>query len=184
MRNSNFGFTFFDAVINFLTGQHTYFLISIKEQSDNMRYESAHFNEGYSGSFGSSLRKDYMLCRDKVNGNNSLTRESESFTGKRQLSSEVPQHFCLSQNFPNPFSSKTMISYQCPMTCFVSLKVYNVMWREITTLVYESESPGTYQVEFDGSGLEEGIYFYRMDTENFSDTKKMFIEKHKVIISR
>lgn len=52
------------------------------------------------------------------------------------------------------------------------------MWKEIATIVYENQSPGTYQLEFDGSEIKEGIYFYRMDTESFSDTKKMFIEKH------
>ena len=98
-------------------------------------------------------------------------------TNIRLLSDEKPDHFSLNQNHPNPFSHKTFIIYQCSMTCFVSLKVYDIHWKEISTLVYEQQVPGTYQAEFDGSQLKEGVYFYRMDTENFSDTKKMFMEK-------
>ncbi len=178
MRNSNLGFTFFDIIINFLTGQHTYFLISEKEQAEYRSSEPVQLNERYSGSFESRISNSHLLRRDMEScGNSSSKNETELTCCSRQLSSEVPEQFCLSQNFPNPFSTKTMISYQCPMKCFVSLKVYNVMWKEIATLVYESQSPGTYQTEFDGSSLKEGIYFFRLDTENFSDTKKMFLEK-------
>lgn len=178
MRSSNIGFTFFDSIIKFLTGQHTYFLISEKDLSEYRCSDPVIFNERYSGSFDSLTGNNHLLRKEMENfGYYNPDNEFESMCSTRQLSSEVPEQFCLSQNFPNPFRTKTMISYQCPMKCFVSLKVYNVMWKEMSTLVYENQSPGTYQAEFDGSSLKEGIYFYRIDTENFSDTKKMFIEK-------
>jgi len=108
---------------------------------------------------------------------NSGSKRTEIIKEPTQLSSEMPEQFSLSQNFPNPFSSKTNINYQCPMFCFISLKIYDVHWKEVSTVVYQKQGPGTYQAEFDGSRFPPGIYFYRMDTENFSDTKKMFIER-------
>jgi hypothetical protein len=181
MKNSNFGFTFFDIVINFLTGQHTFFLISNKGNADQNRYEPVKYYERYAGIFDSCEDKEISFSQENENFVKSrIISDPESFAATRQLSSEVPEQFCLSQNYPNPYSEKTIINYQCPMSCFVSLKVYNVTWKEILTIVYENQSPGTYQAEFDGSALDEGIYYYRMDTENFSDTKKMFIERHRV----
>lgn len=181
MKNSNLGFTFLDIVINFLTGQHTFFLISNKEYTDNNRYERFKYYERYAGIFDSCEDKEISFSQENDNsGKIRINNDPETLTFTRQLSSEVPEQFCLSQNYPNPYSEKTMINYQCPMSCFVSLKVYNVTWKEISTLVYENQSPGTYQAEFDGSTFDEGIYFYRMDTENFSDTKKMFIDRHRV----
>lgn len=180
MKSSNFGFTFFDIVINFLTGQHTFFLISNKELADDNRYEPVKYYERNSGIFDSCEDNELKFSQEDENsGNSRINNDPESLSVTRQLSSEVPEQFCLSQNYPDPYIDKTMINYQCPMSCFVSLKVYNVKWKEISTLVYENQSPGTYQTEFDGCNLTEGIYFYRMDTENFSDTKKMFIERHR-----
>lgn len=179
MRNSNFGYTFFSTLINFLTGRLIYSLISNKEETQYNRYDPDLYIEKYTGSFQTEGYNELLFSEIEGSSQSySIITKAESHPGCRQLSSEVPEQFSLSQNFPNPFKAKTMINYQCPMSCFVSIKVYNVMWKEIATIVYENQSPGTYQLEFDGSEIKEGIYFYRMDTESFSDTKKMFIEKH------
>ena len=91
----------------------------------------------------------------------------------------------LYQNFPNPFNPKTIINFNIPISANVSLKVYDVLGNEVTTLIDEKKSPGNYSVEFDGSsfagGLPSGIYFYTLSVssgkEGFMDTKRMILLK-------
>jgi hypothetical protein len=83
----------------------------------------------------------------------------------------------LEQNYPNPFNPSTNIKYQIPSTNFVTLKVYDVLGREVATLVNEVKQPGTYAVPFDGSGMASGIYFYKLQTGGFVDVKRMILLK-------
>ena len=83
----------------------------------------------------------------------------------------------LAQNFPNPFNPTTKIKYQLPEPVFVTIKVYDVLGNEIETLVNEEKIAGSYDVDFDGNGLASGIYYYRITTGNFSQTKKMILIK-------
>lgn len=89
----------------------------------------------------------------------------------------VPQYFILHQNYPNPFNPTTSIEYQLVDAEKVSLKVYDVLGREVKTLVNEEKLPGNYSVTFDASNLSSGIYFYRMQSGKFIDTKKMILLK-------
>jgi WD40 repeat protein len=91
--------------------------------------------------------------------------------------SSQPLHFELSQNYPNPFNPSTRIQYSVSSSEKVTLKVYDVLGREIATLVNERKSPGMYEVQFDGSGLSSGMYFYRLQAGNFVDTKKFVLLK-------
>ncbi len=86
-------------------------------------------------------------------------------------------NFHLSQNYPNPFNPITTITYQIPQTDRVILKVYDVLGREIKTLVDEIKQPGRYEVEFNASGLSSGIYFYRIQAGSYSETKNMILLK-------
>lgn len=103
--------------------------------------------------------------------------------GINKISSEIPEYYSLKQNYPNPFNSSTIISYQLSVSGCVKLLVYDMLGREITTLVNETLQPGTYEVKFDvrsggfSTELASGIYYYRMETENFTDTKKMILIK-------
>ncbi len=85
--------------------------------------------------------------------------------------------FHLTQNYPNPFNPTTKIEYTIPKASFVTLKVYDVLGREVTTLVNEGKSAGNYNVEFNGNGLSSGIYFYKIQAGNFSTVKKMILMK-------
>ena len=161
----------------FLTGQYSF---SCLAEDRAVRYSGNEIYPDHSNSFEADNSGN--LYSDKINSasdTNSVQKGNEQQLGSgiKILCGEMPDHFSLNQNHPNPFKIKTFIIYQCSMPCFVSLKVYDIHWKEISTLVYGQQVPGTYQAEFDGSHLHEGVYFYRMDTENFSDTKKMFIEK-------
>ncbi len=88
-----------------------------------------------------------------------------------------PNKFSLKQNFPNPFNPKTKIKYEIAKSGFVSLKIYDVLGREIKTLVNENKNVGFYEIEFDANNLNSGIYFYKLTTNNFSEMKKMILIK-------
>lgn len=83
----------------------------------------------------------------------------------------------MSQNYPNPFNPVTNLEFGISDLGFVSLKVYDILGKEIITLVNEKLSPGNYKVEFDGSGLTSGVYFYRLTVGEFTDTKRMMLVK-------
>ena len=83
----------------------------------------------------------------------------------------------LSQNYPNPFNPSTTIKYQIPELSFVTLKVYDVLGIEVATLINGEKPVGSYEVEFDGTGLPSGVYFYRLKTGSYFQTRKMVLLK-------
>lgn len=83
--------------------------------------------------------------------------------------------FTLDQNYPNPFNPSTIINYSIPEDNFVTIKVYDVLGKEVTTLVDEEMPAGNYNINFDGSNLASGIYLYQIKTKNFTQTKKMVL---------
>jgi photosystem II stability/assembly factor-like uncharacterized protein len=89
----------------------------------------------------------------------------------------VPDKFSLSQNYPNPFNPSTNIKYQIAKNSFVTLKVFDILGKEIATLVKEKQNSGTYESTFDARGLTSGVYFYRLTAGDFSETKKMLMIK-------
>jgi hypothetical protein len=94
-----------------------------------------------------------------------------------QIGSEVPREFSLSQNYPNPFNPVTNIEFKVRETGLIKMTVFDIMGREISVLVNEIMRAGTYKVDFDAGKLSSGIYFYRINAENFSQTKKMILTK-------
>lgn len=89
----------------------------------------------------------------------------------------IPTDFTLRQNYPNPFNPSTTISFDLVKEGLISLKVYDMLGREITTLVNENLSTGSYTVKFSGNNLASGIYLYRLTTGSFSETKQMILAK-------
>ncbi|HMD13306.1 MAG TPA: T9SS type A sorting domain-containing protein, partial [Bacteroidota bacterium] len=85
----------------------------------------------------------------------------------------LPRVFALAQNYPNPFNPVTRIEYQVPKTAVVTIKVYNVLGQEVSTLVNSVKTAGYYQASFGGAQYSTGIYFYRMSAGSFVSTKKM-----------
>jgi len=83
----------------------------------------------------------------------------------------------LFQNYPNPFNPETKINYNVSKSGFVTIKVYDLLGREVTTLVNENKPAGNYSIKFDGSKLVSGIYFYRMKAGDFVQTKKLILLK-------
>jgi hypothetical protein len=89
----------------------------------------------------------------------------------------MPELYALYQNYPNPFNPTTTIRFALSKTSFVKLVVVDVLGREIQTLVNESFQPGTYEASFDGSQLTSGVYFYKLVTDEFNETKRMVLVK-------
>jgi hypothetical protein len=89
----------------------------------------------------------------------------------------TPVTFKLSQNYPNPFNPSTIIQYNLPKSGLVSLKIYDILGREVATLVNDQQVAGAYKVTFDASKLASGVYIYRIISGNFISTKKMMLLK-------
>jgi hypothetical protein len=126
-----------------------------------------------------------------------------SLTGINNVSTEIPQNYFLYQNYPNPFNPVTKIKFGIPLLrglpdilqtgslnkcwqsvddgagrgVFVKLIIFDILGKEITTLVNQQFSPGTYETEWNGSDYPSGIYFYKLESSNFSETKKMVLIK-------
>jgi hypothetical protein len=108
--------------------------------------------------------------------NVSMNTYSYIISGIEQLTGDI-KTYSLSNNYPNPFNPTTKISYQIPELSFTTLKVYDVLGSEIATLVNEEKSVGSYEVEFYGTGIVSGTYFYRLQAGSFVETKKMVLMK-------
>lgn len=92
-------------------------------------------------------------------------------------SSPKPSKLYLSQNYPNPFNPETTISYQLPTNSEVTLKVFDILGHELITLIDSKQAAGNYSVKFNSMKLSSGVYFYRLQSESFSQTKKMILVK-------
>jgi len=100
---------------------------------------------------------------------NTLTSVDDDFT--------TISEYRLNQNYPNPFNPTTTISFTIPTTSNVSLKVFNILGKEVATIINETKIAGNYSVKFNAGGLSSGIYFYQLTTENFTATKKFTLLK-------
>ncbi len=97
--------------------------------------------------------------------------------GVSNNTSGIPENFELMQNYPNPFNPVTKISYAIPQSAFVTLKIYDVLGKEVTRLVDENKVAGYYDVEFNASNFASGIYFYKIEAGNFTQTRRMMLIK-------
>ena len=122
-------------------------------------------NNIYTAGYSSGVNSDY------------LTIKYSQSVGINQISNAVPGNIRLDQNYPNPFNPKTIIRFQLTEFSYVTLKIFNVLGNEIETLFSNKISAGIYSVEWDASNLSSGTYFYKLETEKYSDTKSMVLFK-------
>ncbi len=106
-----------------------------------------------------------------------LTVKYSNTTGLNTLSNSIPDKFRLDQNYPNPFNPATSITYSLGEPGLVSLKIFDILGKEISSLVNEKQNAGSHVVEFKGEGLPSGIYFYSLESGKFSATKRMILLK-------
>jgi hypothetical protein len=98
-------------------------------------------------------------------------------TSIERVTSSVPERFALSQNYPNPFNPSTRLRFQIAKAGFVSLKIYDLLGREIATLVNESLPPGSYSTQWNPLGFGSGVYVYRLESGGLSESRKMIFMK-------
>ena len=132
----------------------------------------------------SSLRAQYIevfaanvnaFPLDILQAHNELFGSNQ--TGVSTMNPNIPATFELQQNYPNPFNPATIIHYQLSENVFVTLKIYDVLGREIRLLVRERQNAGSYSVTFNGGELPSGVYFYNLQAGTYSDTKKLVLLK-------
>jgi len=144
------------------------------------------------GAYESGLSKEgviaYVIFNEKSTGNHSASIESVIARNSSNLDLEVsfdgsnngfgiPKTFSLNQNYPNPFNPVTKIEYAVPNDVKVTLRIYDVLGREVNVLVNEIKKAGYYSVEWNGNQLSSGIYFYQMKAGDFTAVKKMMLIK-------
>ncbi len=100
---------------------------------------------------------------------------SEMTTGVKDNHKQIPTRFALEQNYPNPFNPATTISFSLPSKSFVSLKVFDALGKEVSTLLFEELTAGTYTQQWNASGFVSGVYFYRLQAGSFTETRKLLL---------
>jgi hypothetical protein len=93
------------------------------------------------------------------------------------INTNVPDNFSLGQNYPNPFNPQTKIRFQLKNTSYTELKIYDVLGMEVKSLVKESLKPGEYEVSFNAANMPSGVYFYRLNAGEFTETRRMVLVK-------
>ena len=159
-------------------------VVSYAVRSDNHIYQSIYMDDwtidytAPSGNYthvGINLLIPYYNWAIRSDGG--ITRIQTSYAGIKNKGSEIPKHFSLSQNYPNPFNPVTFINYQLAVTDQVKLVIYDVLGSVIEVLVNEKQTPGTYEAEWDGTNYPSGVYFYKLITADYTETRKMVLIK-------
>ena len=133
------------------------------------------------GFTGSPLVKTILISNNYIYagmwGQSIWRRPIAEMIGIKNISTEIPAKYSLSQNYPNPFNPTTKIKFDVVRLGDVKIVVYDIMGREVLTLVNESMQPGTYETTFDASSLSSGIYFYTLTAGDFKESKRMIFIK-------
>ena len=118
-----------------------------------------------------------MYAHDRYKTNQFGFIPPDEPVGIQPITNNIPDKFILHQNYPNPFNPTTNIKLDIPKSSYVKLNVYNILGKEIATLVNEKLGAGSYEVDWNGSGYPSGVYFYRLQAGEFVDMKKMLFIK-------
>jgi hypothetical protein len=136
------------------------------------------------GNGNSNSQKSYSFSDQNANGSNKFAYRLKQIDndGRYEYSNVVevtlvPDEFALNQNYPNPFNPSTSIKYSVPQASLVTIKIYDVIGNEVQTLVNNKQDAGVYEVTFNAGNLASGMYFYKMQTDNFTQVKKMILIK-------
>ncbi|MCL5029272.1 MAG: T9SS type A sorting domain-containing protein [Bacteroidetes bacterium] len=171
-----------DAFVGTLNGP-MYIFHNVNRDSLSLIWSDTSLNGGYSG-FVADINKDSLS--DLIVGEGKSTADYFNTTTltsvNNSMNQKMPNGFWLSQNYPNPFNPTTIINYSIPQTSFVTIKVYDVLGHEITTLVNGEKPAGNYEVKFSvetrrGESLPSGIYFYSLQAGSYYAVKKLVVLK-------
>lgn len=112
-----------------------------------------------------------------VRSNGGITKCNCFISGIEQTGNEIPDKYSLSQNYPNPFNPVTLINFGVPESGYIKLTVFNALGKEVEVLVNKELKPGLYSADWDASAYPSGVYFYKLESGSFSETKKMVLIK-------
>ena len=115
--------------------------------------------------------------RNRIQNEDLVLPSMSKNDNQKQVSNIIPEKYDLSQNYPNPFNPVTKINFSILKSGFVTLKVYDITGREIKVLVNEMKQSGYYTVDFNGAGFASGVYFYRIQSSDFTSVKRMVLIK-------
>ena len=101
----------------------------------------------------------------------------EEFEDNMESNSNIPKEYSLKQNYPNPFNPSTNIQYDLPKDNFVTIKIYDLLGKEVLILVNEEKTAGSYIISFNASNLSSGIYYYKIKAGSFEQVRKMILLK-------
>ena len=132
---------------------------------------------GLNSAFPQRLAIIYPYIFVGTSGNSVWRRPLSEIVGVNDPGVNIPKDFLLGQNYPNPFNPVTNIKYQIAKSSYVQLKIYDLLGKEVATLVNSQLQPGTYSVLWDGTNYPSGVYFYRIQSGSFTDAKKMTLVK-------
>jgi len=108
---------------------------------------------------------------------NEILSDTINPIGVIQNNNNLPEKFVLMQNYPNPFNPETTINFDLPKNSFVELKIFDINGKEVAVPHSGNLLAGSYELKWSAAGFPSGVYFYRIQAENFSDTKKMMLIK-------
>ena len=133
-----------------------------------------------SGNFSVTLNSSLILPYITATATDDLGNTSEFslpiiITNIDEIEKQIPTDYTLFQNYPNPFNPSTILSYQIPSSGHISLKIYDILGKEIKTLVNQKQQAGNYEISFDAKNLPSGVYFYQLKTKFNTMTKKMLL---------
>ena len=132
---------------------------------------------GLTTSSTQSVPTSYDSNGNPVVGSVSFSMNSVTSVQQQPQSAAIPKSFVLNQNYPNPFNPSTTISFSVPQGSKVSLKIYNILGQEVANLVDDFRQAGNYSVQFNANKLASGVYFYRLQANDFAQTKKLLLLK-------
>jgi hypothetical protein len=153
------------------------FYVQISVNNNDIAGGNYFINPGYSD--GVAAGDNSVRYKTKI----VFEKDNIQYADIRNTTNSIPNKFSLSQNYPNPFNPVTKIKYELPasrgerISNYVSLKVYDVSGKEVKTIVNENQIAGAYEVTFDAANYSSGVYFYRLETNGFSETMKMLLIK-------
>ncbi|NOS84165.1 MAG: T9SS type A sorting domain-containing protein [Ignavibacteria bacterium] len=122
----------------------------------------------------------FSSCGYNLNGcviDGTVYGDTGFIIGINNISNEIPNEFSLSQNYPNPFNPVTHFGFRIAKFGFVKLTVYDALGKEVHVLVNQQLQSGTYEADWDASAYSSGVYYYKLESENFTETRKMVLIK-------
>jgi hypothetical protein len=162
---------------------YDYFTISY-DSSGDIIWSSRYNGSANSGDFSQFIITDSIgniyitgSAFETGTGSDIVTIKFSRSIGIRNINENIPNGYRLFQNFPNPFNPKTSIKFSIPIPTLVRIVVYDITGKELDILANKSFLPGLYQIDWNAEKYSSGIYFFRIISKNFSDTKKMVLIK-------